>query len=184
MKKKILAISGSTRKSSTNYRILEFLQDSISQDSQYEVEIFEGVDTIPHFSEDQDRTPPDEVISFQRKLIQCPGVLICSPEYVFSLPGSFKNSLDWLVSTTVLSNKPLAMIVAAASGEEAFRSLRKICETLGASINDECALLVQGARGKMDPEGKPIPELRSQLIDLQDSFLEQLAATESALQSS
>ena len=57
--------------------------------------------------EDLDKDPPASVIEFRNALSGCDGVILCSPEYVFSLPGSFKNALDWLVSTTVLFQKPL-----------------------------------------------------------------------------
>ena len=168
--KRILAISGSARKQSTNGRILEYLKEQSDQDFR----IFEGVQTLPHFSEDLDRDPPAAVQQFRKDLEECDGVLICSPEYVFALPGSFKNALDWLVSTIVLLNKPLAMIVAAASGEEAFRSLRKICETLGASIAEESALLVSGARGKMDASGQPGDELQKDLLLVYESLRKQI----------
>ena len=128
--KKILAISGSTRKTSTNHRILDYLKTAVSEKDGFSIEIYPGVDTLPHFNEDLDKDPPASVIEFRNALSGCDGVILCSPEYVFSLPGSFKNALDWLVSTTVLFQKPLAMIVAAASGEEAFRSLRKIARLI------------------------------------------------------
>ncbi|HBS06515.1 MAG TPA: FMN reductase [Leptospiraceae bacterium] len=172
--KKILAISGSTRKTSTNHRILDYLKTAVSEKDGFSIEIYPGVDTLPHFNEDLDKDPPASVIEFRNALSGCDGVILCSPEYVFSLPGSFKNALDWLVSTTVLFQKPLAMIVAAASGEEAFRSLRKISETLGASIQDESTLLVQGARGKIESDGEPKPELSSELDRLIDSFMMQI----------
>ena len=170
--KRILAISGSTRISSSNHRTLEYLQREA--DAEHKIRIFSGVDGLPHFNEDLDANPPEAVKDFRQALIEAHGVIFCSPEYVFSLPGSFKNALDWLVSTTVLYKKPLAMIVAAANGEDAFHSLRRISETLGASILDDCTLLVQGARGKFESNGAPNPDLSLRLRRLMQSFHAQL----------
>jgi len=95
-KVKILAITGSTRNNSSNYKILKFISEHI-KDS-FEVEIFEDLAEIPHFNPDLDKeNPPKEVEVFRNKIISADGVIICTPEYVFSLPGSLKNALDWCV---------------------------------------------------------------------------------------
>ena len=158
MKKiKIFAITGSTRKNSSNYKILKYISENIK--TEFEVEIFEDLDTIPHFNPDLDtENPPENVTSFRNKINEADGIIICTPEYVFSLPGSLKNALEWCVSTTIFSNKNIGLITASASGEMGHEQLLLIMKTLEAKFQDNTQLLIQGIRGKINEEGKIINE--------------------------
>tara|TARA_R110002033_G_scaffold59560_1_gene109476 strand:+ start:1177 stop:1713 length:537 start_codon:yes stop_codon:yes gene_type:complete len=151
-KKKILAISGSTRKESTNHKILEFIANKFSDIMNFE--IYDGVDKLPHFNTELDENNlPTEVSKFRKKIENADGILFCTPEYIFSLPGSLKNAIEWNVSTRLFANKPVAIIVASASGEKAFKSLGLILETIEAKISLESRLLIQGAKGKINQDG-------------------------------
>lgn len=154
---KIVAITGSTRKNSSNFKILKYISEHIKSD--FEVEIFEDLDRIPHFNPDLDtENPPEEISLFRNKIMEADGIIICTPEYVFSLPGSLKNALEWCVSTTVFSNKKVGLITASASGEMGHEQLLLIMKTLEAKFDDKTQLLIQGIRGKIDVEGKIINE--------------------------
>lgn len=154
MRKKILAISGSTRKHSTNEIILQTIAEIFVET--LDVEIYNQIDELPYFNIDLDKgTPPEAVQEFCQLIKEADGVLICTPEYVFSLPGALKNALEWTVSTTVFSYKPFAFIVAAASGEKAFDSLDLIMKTLlQKPVDDDCKLLIKGGKGKINEAGK------------------------------
>lgn len=156
MKKiKILAITGSTRKNSSNYKILKYISEHLK--TEFEIEIFEDLAEIPHFNPDLDtENPPKQVEVFRNKIISADGVIICTPEYVFSLPGSLKNALEWCVSTTIFSNKKTGLITASASGEMAHEQLILIVKTLEAKFEENTQLLIQGVRGKINEEGKII----------------------------
>lgn len=150
---KILAITGSTRRNSSNFKILKYISDHIKTD--FKVEIFEELDTLPHFNPDLDtENPPREISVLRNKISDADGVIICTPEYVFSLPGSLKNALEWFVSTTIFSNKKAGLITASASGEMAHEQLLLIMKTLEAKFDETTQLLIQGIRGKVDTEGK------------------------------
>ncbi|WP_337964665.1 NAD(P)H-dependent oxidoreductase [uncultured Flavobacterium sp.] len=152
---KILAITGSTRKNSSNYKILKYISEHIK--TEFEVEIFEDLAEIPHFNPDLDtENPPKQVEVFRNKIIVADGVIICTPEYVFSLPGSLKNALEWCVSTTIFSNKKIGLITASASGEIAHEQLILIMKTLEAKFEENTQLLIQGVRGKINEEGEII----------------------------
>ncbi|MFH6992317.1 NADPH-dependent FMN reductase [Flavobacterium sp. FlaQc-48] len=154
---KILAITGSTRKNSSNFKILKFISEHIK--TEFEVEIFEGLDEIPHFNPDLDNEkPPEKVKDFRDRIIESDGIIICTPEYVFSLPGSLKNALEWCVSTTIFSNKTTGLITASASGEMAHDQLSLIMKTLEAKFDEDIQLLIQGIRGKINEEGKIVNE--------------------------
>jgi NAD(P)H-dependent FMN reductase len=152
---KIFAITGSTRKNSSNFKILKFISDNIK--SQFELEIFEDLEEIPHFNTDLDNDfPPEKVISFRNKIVQADGILICTPEYIFSLPGSLKNALEWCVSTTIFSSKKVGLITASASGKMGHEQLLLIMKTIEAKFENNTQLLIGGIRGKMDEEGNII----------------------------
>jgi chromate reductase len=156
-KTKIFAITGSTRNNSSNYRILKFISKQISDS--FELEIFEELDQLPHFNPDLDtENPPEKVAFFRSKIENADGVLICTPEYVFSLPGSLKNALEWCVSTTIFSDKKVGLITASASGEMAHEQLILIMKMLQAQLDENTQLLMQGIRGKINEEGKIINE--------------------------
>lgn len=154
---KILAISGSTRSNSSNYKILKYISNYLK--SEFEVEIFEDLDRLPHFNPDLDiDTPPQEITSFRNKIVSADGILICTPEYVFSLPGSLKNALEWCVSTTIFSNRKTGLITASASGEMGHEQLMLVMKTLEAKFDEATQLLIQGVRGKVNAEGEIVSE--------------------------
>ena len=167
---KILAITGSTRNNSSNFKILKFISEQISRE--FEVEIFEALAEIPHFNPDLDNDNlPEKVLLFRNKIKSAEGILICTPEYVFSLPGSLKNALEWCVSTTIFANQKAGLITASASGEMAHQQLLLIMNTLEAKFEDNKQLLIKGIRGKIDEEGKIInQETKNEIQEFISNF--------------
>lgn len=150
-KKKILGISGSTKSSSTSLSILEFLAEEHKE--KLELFIYDRINDLPHFNPELEEDLPSKVEELRQKIEDADGVIFCTPEYVYSLPGSLKNLIEWQVSTVLFSNKPVAMIIAAASGKKAYESLDLILSTLEVSMPDESKLLIQGAKGKLSSTG-------------------------------
>jgi chromate reductase len=125
VKKKILAISGSTRSGSVNLHILQAIAEMYADKADFV--IYNEIDRLPHFNPDIDIEPfPPAVNDLRKKIETADGVLICTPEYVFSLPGSFKNAIEWTVSTTLFTDKPAALITAASSGLKASDALNQL----------------------------------------------------------
>jgi hypothetical protein len=58
-----------------------------------------------------------------------------------------------MVSTTIFSGKPVALITAAAQGEKAHEALLLIMRTIEARFSPETQLLIQGPRAKMNSQG-------------------------------
>jgi len=154
MKKKIFAISGSTRQNSTNQAILKYISNSFID--WIAVEIFQELHKIPLFNPDLDNENPPPIVTKLRKSIkEADAVIISTPEYIYSLPGGLKNLIDWNVSTTIFKDKPVAIIVAAASGEKAFESLDLVMATITVSkIPENLKLLIKGVRSKIEENGK------------------------------
>lgn len=169
-RKKILGISGSTKKNSTNELILRTIGDLFKEE--IDLNLFDGVDKLPHFNPDLDNENlPSEVEAFRAQIHDADGVLFCTPEYVFSMPGSLKNAIEWNVSTTLFSSKPVAIIVASASGEKAFESLKLVMTTIEGIVDPSCTLLIKGAKGKVKGDGIIQSETLDQLKKLMDSFI-------------
>ena len=94
----------------------------------------------------------------------CDGVLICSPEYAFGVPGSLKNALDWTVSSGEFVQKPLALITAATGGDKAHAALLQTFTALSAKMVENGSLLLPFIRSKMNAEGEIVnPETIHQI---------------------
>lgn len=171
-KKRILALSGSIRKGSTNHSLLRYIGEVYS--NELSLDFYEGMDSLPHFSPDLDtENVSPEVREFREMITTSDGVIICTPEYIFSLPAALKNAIEWTVSTTVFLDKPLAIIVASGLGEKTFESLTLIMSTVGAKIGEDAKLLIQGSRGKFNEHGELTDENTKEAVRLaMRSFLE------------
>lgn len=146
--KKVLAISGSLRENSTSLKVI----NTISNFKLFEIEVFDGLDKLPHFNPDKNNNAPKQILNFRQKIKESDGVIICSPEYVFAIPGSLKNAIDWTVSSGEFIDKAVSIIVASTSGVKAFESLQLVLKTLMARIDNTC-LLMSGVRSKFQENG-------------------------------
>ncbi len=163
---KVLAICGSTRVQSANLLLLQYLQKTAAP--YFNITIYTHLDQLPHFNPDLDTDPPPAEIRELRRLVEeADGIIICTPEYVFSIPGSLKNALEWFVSTTLLSDKPTALITASSSGDVAHKELKLIMDTLGARSNEDTVVLIKSIKSKMSATGEiSSSELRERLLQL------------------
>jgi chromate reductase len=151
---KILAISGSLRATST---ISTLLRATIAlAPAGMEFTIYDGLADLPHFTPDLTDTPPPSVTDLREKLRAADGVLICTPEYAFSMPGSLKNAFEWTVSSADFMGKPVAAISASpypTGGERAHASLLLTLTAVNAEIVEGASLTVPLVRTKMDTNG-------------------------------
>ena len=150
--KRILAISGSLRVGSTNHNILKYLSGLVPADIDYS--IYADLALIPPFDPgNDDDYPPEPVFELRELLKQADGVIICTPEYAFGVPGQLKNMLDWTVSSGSFSEKPVALITASLGGEAAHAAMLLILGALNAQVADGAKLNISFIRSKMDTEG-------------------------------
>jgi chromate reductase len=151
--KKILAISGSTRQSSTNLNLINAIIE-LSKDA-LDIKVFQGLSEIPHFNPDLDNeTPPSNVASFRKQLKEANGILICTPEYAMGVPGTLKNAIDWTVSSCEFSHKPVALITASSVGEKGHASLLETLRIIESNIPDSSQLLISYVQTKVSRDGK------------------------------
>ena len=151
--KKILAISGSTRKQSSNLTIIKKIQELTADN--WEMTICDYPELLPHYNPDLDtEVAPELVNAFRKAVSESDGVLICTPEYAMGIPGTLKNALDWTVSAGSFSQKAVAVITASSLGEKAHESLIGTIRIIDAKLPDETTLLISNIRTKFDADGK------------------------------
>jgi NAD(P)H-dependent FMN reductase len=151
-KKNIFVIIGSAGKNSANEKLIDNLE--ILAKDFFDFTVFKDLKTLPHFDPQLSTdNPPKEIIDFRNQVEKADGIIICTPEYVFSIPAGLKNAIEWCVATTIFSGKPTGLITASASGQKGQEELRLIMKTLMAKFTDETTLLIRGVKGKINGEG-------------------------------
>jgi NAD(P)H-dependent FMN reductase len=149
---KVLAISGSTRKSSSNLNLIRAIA-GLSK-GLFTIDIFEGLSDIPHFNPDDDHEQvAASITAFRQKLRAADGILICTPEYAIGVPGSLKNAIDWTVSSMEFSKKPVALITASLSGERAHQSLLGTLLIIESLMTEHTQLLIPFIKSKVNEQG-------------------------------
>jgi chromate reductase len=159
MSKSILAIIGSASKESSNLKLVQYLSTEMQND--FSVTIFDSLSELPHFNPARtDTNTPKEIIDIRSAISRADGIIICTPEYIFSMPSGLKNLIEWCVSTTVFSKKPIALITASAQGEKCHEELKLVMKTVETIFTKETTLLIQGVKGEIDASGN----IRSQAL--------------------
>lgn len=149
----ILAISGSTRKSSSNINLIKAI--ALLTAENFSVSIFDGLTELPHFNPDLDygQVPEDEkVADFRKQLRDADAILICTPEYAVGVPGTLKNAIDWTVSTMEFSKKPVALITASTAGSRGHQSLLGTLLIIESKISTDTQLLISGIQTKLNSD--------------------------------
>jgi NAD(P)H-dependent FMN reductase len=164
----VLLLTGSLRPGSTNEAVLRTAQDAAP--AEVRTVRYDGLATLPHFNPDDDTDPlPASVARLRAAIDEAAGILICTPEYAGTLPGSFKNLLDWTVGGIEIVGKPAAWVNAAAEGrgQGAADTLRSVLGYTGADIVERACLRIPVARGMIGADGLIAdPAVRAQLSDV------------------
>jgi chromate reductase, NAD(P)H dehydrogenase (quinone) len=129
---KVLAISGSLRKSSLNSALLQaFVQLAPPE---FQVSICTVVGKLPLFNPDLEANLPQVVRLLHQQVAAADVLLIASPEYAHGVTGAIKNTLDWLVSFEAFVAKPVAVLNASPRAHHADSALRETLRTMSAVI--------------------------------------------------
>jgi len=149
MKTKILGISGSLRPDSSNYRIINKI--ALIMPKNVEFSIYKDLGNLPHFDGEEKYKIVDE---WRNQIREADGILICTPEYAFGVPGSLKNALDWTVSSGEFYDKPVALITASSVGDKGHASLLQTLTAITSKMNEDTKLLVPFIRSKFNEKGE------------------------------
>jgi chromate reductase len=166
---RVLMISGSLRRGSTNTALLRTAQ--VVAPEEILAVLYNGLDALPAFNPDQDADPlASEVAATRAAIRAADALLISTPEYAGALPGALKNLLEWAIGdaeTGSIYEKPAAWINASASptgARDAHEFLRKVLGYAHAAVVDDACLHLPVIRGAVNAEGTiEDPEIRSGL---------------------
>jgi NAD(P)H-dependent FMN reductase len=151
---RVLLISGSTRGGSTNTAALATLA-ALAPAPVIPVR-YDGLAGLPAFNPDHDGDLlPPAAAELRGAVGAAAAVVFCTPEYAGTLPGSFKNLLDWTVGGGELLGKPSAWINVAAPGRGsgAAATLASVLGYVGADIVTEACRDIPVGRSTVDLDG-------------------------------
>jgi chromate reductase, NAD(P)H dehydrogenase (quinone) len=178
---KVLAISGSLKSTSSNTAILNAIAAMAGKD--IHITIFDGIGKLPHFSPDIDGDKsPVSVIDYRHQLKSSDGIIICTPEYAYGMPGVLKNALDWVVGSGEFVDKPVAVLSASPSflgGDKAHASLVLTLSAINAKVVKGAKLTIPAIRSKINMNGEILdPELKEQLKAVLDTLIKAIKTNE------
>lgn len=139
--------------------------------------LFEGLEFLPFFSPGHDEEN-SKLTELRQQISKADGVIFCTPEYAFGVPGVLKNALDCLVGTGELNDKPIIAISASplnSGGDKALASLLLTLTALGTQKTEKSYLPISNVKQKLNGDGQIIDDnLQSDLQLLTNHFLEQI----------
>jgi NAD(P)H-dependent FMN reductase len=165
----VLLISGSTRAASSNSALIRTA--AAVAPAGVSATVYDGLSRLPHFNPDDDREPlPLAVAELRAAIGASDGVLICTPEYAGTLPGSMKNLLDWCVGGTEINAKRVAWVNAAADprrGGGATATLATVLGYVQAEVVDAACRSIPVPPGSVAADGLIHDEtVRTQLTEV------------------
>lgn len=103
--------------------------------SDVRIKLYDGLATLPHFNPDLDTVfPAPAVVAWRARVAAADALFISSPEYARGVPGSLKNALDWLVGSSDIVDKPVALLNGSPRSTHAQESLAITLRTISAKL--------------------------------------------------
>ena len=175
----ILGISGSLRNGSCNTALLRAAVDLMPAGTALDAN---GIDGVPLYNGDEEAAQgiPPAVVELKRKLLAADGLLLVTPEYNNSIPGVFKNAIDWMSRPSKdiarhFGDKPVAVIGATPGGfgtTLAQNAWLPVLRTLGTRPWFGKKLMVARADTLIENGSLKDPAMRDRLADFLADFVE------------
>jgi chromate reductase len=177
---KIVGISGSLRTGSFNTALLRAASGLMPPDSSLEIATIKG---IPLYDGDIEATHgiPEAVTALKEQIAAADGLLLVTPEYNNSMPGVFKNAIDWLSRPSadiprIFGGRPVAIMGASPGGFGTILSQNAwlpVIRTLGMQPWFGKRLMVSRAGQVFNEAGELIDDqIRGQLQQFLQGFAE------------
>lgn len=121
-----------------------------------------STEDLPHYNQDiMDAGVPTSVAAFNEAVSGVDALLVVTPEYNWSVPGSLKNAIDWLsrMKPNPLEGTPVAIWTVSPGllgGARVHESLRQVLHSQGMHIMAKPEVQVGGAKGKIDMDAGTI----------------------------
>lgn len=162
---KIIGITGSLRGGSYNTALLNVAKGLMPDGALLEVATLKG---IPLYDEDIEINEgiPQAVLALQERIAAADGLLLATPEYNNSIPGVFKNAVDWLSRppsgiARIFGDRPVALMGASIGGFGTVLSQNAwlpVLRTLGTRPWFGGRLLVSRAQHVFNESGEMVDE--------------------------
>ena len=117
---KVIGLSGSLRQGSFNSALLREVVKSMPDGAELTVG---SIRDIPLYDGDMEAAEgiPAPVTALTQAIMAADGLLLVTPEYNNSIPGVFKNAIDWLSrppkdSPRIFLDRPVAVVGASPGG--------------------------------------------------------------------
>ncbi|MBR0681591.1 NAD(P)H-dependent oxidoreductase [Roseomonas eburnea] len=157
---KMIGLSGSLRGASLNTALLRAAARSMPDGATLEVETIHG---IPLYDGDLEAAEgiPARVAELKERIAAADALLLVTPEYNNSIPGAFKNAIDWLSRPPadirrVFGARPVALIGASPGGFGtilAQNAWLPVLRTLGMDLWAGGRLMLSRAQGVFGADG-------------------------------
>ena len=181
----ITGISGSARRASLNTALLNAAAELRPEGVELRRLTIAG---IPLYDGDVEAESgiPAPVAAFKEAIASADALLLVTPEYNNSIPGPFKNAIDWASRPSadiprVFGGKPVALIGASPGGFGTILSQNAwlpVLRTLGCTLWTGQRLLVSGAGKAFDEEGKLADQaVAERLLTFLQGFVEFVRAS-------
>ena len=175
----IIGISGSLRKASFNSALLRAAVDVTPEGATLEIASIQG---IPLYDGDVESSTgiPAVVQNLKDRIAAADGLLLVTPEYNSSIPGVFKNAIDWLTRPAsdiarVFGSRPVGLIGATPGRGGTIMAQAAwlpVLWTLGTRPWFGPRVIVSGAKRVFHESGQLVDEdVRSQLRTYMAGFV-------------
>ncbi|PFH12154.1 NAD(P)H-dependent FMN reductase [Collimonas sp. PA-H2] len=177
---KIVGVAGSLRSGSLNAALLRAAVDLMPAGATLEIGTIKG---IPLYDGDLEQAEgiPAAVTLLKEQIAVADALLLVTPEYNNSMPGVFKNALDWLSrppadSARIFNGRRVAVIGASPGGFGTILSQNAwlpVLRTLGMQPWFGGRLMVSRAGKVFNENGELVDEqVRDQLREFNRNFVE------------
>lgn len=168
---RLLGISGSLRKASFNSGLLRAAIDLAPDGATLLAGSIAGI-PLYNGDDEQEQGIPPAVQTLKQQLAEVDGLLLFTPEYNNSLPGVFKNAIDWLTRPAsdigpLFGGKAVAVLGASPGGFGtilAQDAWLPVLRTLRTRPWFEGRMLVSRAQSVFDAEGNLTDETTRQRL--------------------
>jgi chromate reductase len=182
---RVLSICGSLRKGSFNAALQRTLPELAPPG--LGIESLAGVGDLPLYNADiQEAGFPKPVTEMSDAIRKADGIIFCTPEYNYSIPGVLKNAIDWLsrLKDQPFAGKPILIqscSAGALGGARVQYHLRQVMVFVDGLVFTRPEVFVGSAQNKFDADLKlkdqPTRDIVKQQLEGFEKFVRRVAVT-------